>query len=159
MGPGHHVDNGPQGVAKGSNSFVGGLSLDLLSSVHCPLVTDCHSPPRPRGCQGNQANTTSAGSPKPSPHATKPPEASRKGKTGYPLPGKEEVREAGPTRLISFPFLSPKKALTFLTPAQEGHRELGRLSCGPLQPRPGEGRTPPSCWRPASPALVSRPLA
>ena len=104
--------------------------LNLLIPVRCPLVPECHSPPLPWGCQGNWAYTTPAGSPKPSPHSTEPPNSSRKGKAGYPPPGKEEVREAGPTHLVSFPFLSPKKALTFLTPAQGGHRELGRPSCG-----------------------------
>lgn len=82
--------------------------------------------------------------------------SSRKGKAGYPLPRKEEVREAGPTHLVSFPFHSPKKALTFLTPAQGGHRELGRPSCG--KEGPGDGRTPTSWWLPVSPPLVSRGL-
>lgn len=121
---------GPQEVAKDSNGLMGKMGLDLSIPVYCPLVTECHSPPLPYGCQGNWANTTPAGSPKPSPHPTKPPDACRKGKASYPLPGKEEVREAGPDRLVSFPLLSPKTALTFPTPAQGGHRELGRLSGG-----------------------------
>ena len=64
---------GAPGRGKCSKGLMGSMGLDLLIPVHCPLVTECHSPPLPRGCQGNWANTTPAGSPKPNPHSTEPP--------------------------------------------------------------------------------------
>lgn len=107
---------------------MGSMGLDFLILVHCPLATQCHSPPLPSGCQGNWANTTPAGSPKPSPNSTEP--LAGRGRQATHCLGRRKLREAGPTHLVSLPFLSPKKALTFLTPAQGGHRELGRPSCG-----------------------------
>lgn len=108
LGPSPHVDNGPRGPREWQQipmDLWEKMGLDLLIPVHCPPAAQCHhSPPLPCGCQGNWANTTPAGSSKPSPHPTKPPDACRKGKAGYPLPGKEEVREAEPNRLVLFHF-------------------------------------------------------
>lgn len=83
------MDNGPLD-GKGSNWLMGRLGLDLLIPVHSPLVTECHSASLPNGCQGDQANTTPAGSPKPNPHPTKLLAAIRKGKAGYRCLGRRK---------------------------------------------------------------------
>ena len=134
MGPGPQVDNGPRGPREWQQipmDLWEKMGLDLLIPVHSPLAAQCHhSPPLPCGCQGNWANTTPAGSSKPSPNPTKPPDACRKGKAGYPLPGKEEVREAEPSRLVLFHFFLQRQPSLSPTLIQGGHGELGRLSGG-----------------------------
>lgn len=82
LGPGPHVDNGLRGPREWQKVPRGRMGLDLLIPVHCPLVTECHFPPLPSGCQDNWANIIPAWSPKPSPHPTKPSDASRQGKMG-----------------------------------------------------------------------------
>lgn len=113
------MDNGPLD-RKGSNWLMGRLGLDLLIPVHCPLVTECHSTSLPNGCQGDQANTTAAGSPKPNPHPTKLLAANRKGKAGYDTAAWEEGSEKGDTRSSPLLSTSPKKNPMFLTSVQRG---------------------------------------
>lgn len=118
------MDNGLTGPSEWQKVPMGRIGLDLLIPVLCPLVTERHFPSRLCGCQGKH-HTSEESQTQPTPH--KASDASRKGKAGYPLPGKEEVRKARPARFVSFPFLFPKKALILLKPAQGGHRELGTL--------------------------------
>lgn len=81
---GHWTGKVPTGL------WEGWVGLDLLIPVHCPLVTVCHSASLPNGYQGDRANTTPAGSPKPNPHPTKPLAANRKEKAGYRCLGRRK---------------------------------------------------------------------
>lgn len=140
----------PQGAQKVAVAH-GKAASRPSGPVHCPLVTECHSPPLPYGCQGNWQTAQQQGAPSPAHTPQKPPDhAGRKGKAGYSA-GKEEVREAGPPQLVSFPLLSPKKALTFLAIAQGGH---GRHEDSPVAagaPPESKLTTAPG---PSPPALI-----
>lgn len=121
LGPGPHVDNGLRGPREWQKVPRGRMGLDLLIPVHCPLVTECHFPPLPCGCQGNWANTIPARSPKPSPHPTKPFDASRRGRQAW-----EGGSERGRDNPSCFFFISfSKESPHFSHSSSGGHRELG----------------------------------
>lgn len=108
---------------------MGNMGLDLLIPVHCPLVTECHSPPLPRGCQGNQANTTAAGSPKPSPRCTEPAGLQQEGEGRLPT-AQEGGSERGRADTPCFFSISLSKESPHFSHSSPGRKELGRPSCG-----------------------------
>lgn len=122
------MDNGPLD-GKGSNWLMGRLGLDLLIPVHCPLVTECHSTSLPNGCQGDQANTTPAGSPNPNPHPTKPFAANRKGKAGYCCLGRRKRKRQHQMIAFALHFSKEKSYVPHSSPG----RHMGPGRCLPSQ--------------------------
>lgn len=67
LGSGPHVDNGLVGPREWQKVPMGRIGLNLLIPIHYPLVTECHFPSLPYGCQG-KSHTSKEPQTQPTPH-------------------------------------------------------------------------------------------
>lgn len=137
---------GPQGMATDPNGLMGKdgsrpLDPQPLSSGRSMSSLPTTAPWLP----GQLGKHHASREPKPSPHPTKPPDACRKGKAGYPLPGKEEGERQSQTVLFfSISFSKDSPSLSYSGPGRSrGAGKTFRWQGGPRQPRPADRKTLP----------------